>query len=167
MQQHNIVGFSQKRTCLTTEDQGRKGSGKQRPLDLLEFVLEYLGLSLLTGIKIRVEYDHKEWCFHVSFMLHSWVSHGLLSTEREGIKGSSNRKRFTSFGCETYIFLLNEWLKSIYYQKRHHKVSVSALGEDYTFNSPETALLLEAFGIKEITIQIPRCLFTSDFFFLI
>lgn len=46
-----------------------------------------------------------------------------------------------------------------------HKVSVSALVEDYTFNSPEIALLLEAFGIKEITIQIPKCLFTSDFFF--
>lgn len=48
-----------------------------------------------------------------------------------------------------------------------HKVSVSALVEDYTFNSPETACLLEAFGIREITIQIPRRLFTSDFFFFL
>lgn len=48
-----------------------------------------------------------------------------------------------------------------------HKVSVSALVEDYTCNSPERTLMLEAFGIKEITIQIPRCLFTFDFFFFL
>lgn len=46
-----------------------------------------------------------------------------------------------------------------------HKVSVSALVEDYTFNSPEIAFLLEAFGIIERTVQIPKCLFTSAFFF--
>lgn len=69
-------------------------------------------------------------------------------------------------GVKLLFYYWYEWLKSIYYQKgTSHKVSVSALGEDYTFNSPETALLLEAFGIREITIQIPRCLFTSDFFF--
>lgn len=157
MQQHNIVGFCQESTCFTTQDQCRKGSGKLRTLDLLKFGLGYFGLSLLTGIKIRVE-----WYFHVSFMLRSWSSHCLLSTQREG---SSNRKRFTSCGFETYFITGMNGLKAYTIKKgTSHKVPVSALVEDYTCNSPETALLLEAFGIKEITIQIPRCLFTSDFF---
>lgn len=122
MQQHNIV-FCQESTCLTTHDQCRKGNGKLRTFDLLKFGHEHLGLSLLTGIKIRVEYDHKEWYFHVSFMLHSWASHGFIIHSKGG-----NKRKFKQIpieidlhhvGVKLLFYNRYEWLKSTYYQKRH------------------------------------------------
>lgn len=153
--------------ALALQDQCRKGRRKLRPLELPKFGHEHLRLSLLTGIKIRLE-----WYFHVSFMLPSWASHGLSSTQREGIKGSSNKFQWKEIyimcACNCHFITCINGLKAYTIKKgTSHKVSVSTLVEDYTFNSPERALLLGAFGIKEITIQIPRCLFTYDFFFFL